>query len=185
MKDTNKTDVKMAANIESNITMFAGLRTKNLYEMECVKPNGETRWKGSFFNTVTSMGLNHLLGSVLCASTQIGIWYVGIRGAGAVTTADTMSSHAGWTEITGYTESVRQQWTPGVVTGQSVSNSASVVSLAINATTTVAGAFLVSLSTKGSSGSETLYAAGSLATARDVISGDTLKVTVTNTAAAA
>lgn len=185
MENSNSASMNVKAALESNVAVFAGIRTKNRYNFECIKPDGKTRWKDGFFNTVTSMGLNHALGVILCASTQIPLWYLGLRGAGACTTSDTMSSHPGWTEITDYAETVRQTWVPNAVTGQSVSNSGSVVSLAINATTTVAGAFLVSLSTKGSSGAEILYAAGSLATARDVISGDTLKITMTSTMAAA
>lgn len=56
------------------------------------------------------------------------------------------------------------------------SNTAAAVSYAINATATVAGAFVASAAT-GTAGK--LYSAGDFAAARGVASGDTLNVTLT------
>ena len=96
-----------------------------------------------------------------------------------------MSSHSGWTENTTYSESVRQTLTLGSVSGGSVSNSASKAAFTINGTTTVGGAFLVTNSTKGGS-TGTLYGGGAFAEGnRSVVSGDTLNVTITLTAAQA
>jgi hypothetical protein len=95
-----------------------------------------------------------------------------------------MSSHAGWTEIADYSESVRQTLTLGSVSGGSVSNTASKATFSINGTATIGGAFVVSNSTKsGSTG--TLYGAGAFTGGnKSASSGDSLTVTVTLTAAA-
>lgn len=95
-----------------------------------------------------------------------------------------MASHSGWTEVTDYSQSVRQTLTLGTAAAGSIDNSASKASYSINATATVAGAFINSDSTKsGTSG--TLYGVVDFASSRSVISGDTLEVTVTLTAASA
>jgi hypothetical protein len=88
-----------------------------------------------------------------------------------------MLSHAGWTESTAYSNATRPQAVFGTPTStSSISNSAT--TFTINATATIAGAFLVTNSTKsGTTG--TLYSAGSFAASRAVISGDSLLVTYT------
>ena len=55
------------------------------------------------------------------------------------TAGDTMSSHAGWTEITAYAESVRQTFVDGGVSGKSCSNSASQARFTCNANSTNVG----------------------------------------------
>jgi hypothetical protein len=95
-----------------------------------------------------------------------------------------MSSHAGWTENTDYSQSVRQTLTLGTASAGSIDNTASKATYSINATATIAGAFITSDSTKsGTTG--TLYGVVDFASSRAVISGDTLEVTVTLTAASA
>ena len=66
----------------------------------------------------------------------------------------------------------------------SVDNAAAKASFDINGSTTIFGAFVTTNSTKGGT-SGTLYGAADFAASRAVISGDTLNVTVTLTAAAA
>lgn len=106
-------------------------------------------------------------------------WYVGLKGLVAgVVLADTMASHAGWTELTPYSNATRVAFIPGAVSAGSVDNSASVAVFNINATATVTGAFVADLQTKaGTLG--TLYGAGDFAAARGVASGDTMNVTIT------
>jgi hypothetical protein len=84
-----------------------------------------------------------------------------------------LASHAGWSEVTPYSGN-RPAITFGTTTAGS--NTASAVSYTINATATVAGAFLSSVNT-GTSGK--LYSAGDLAASRGVASGDTLNITPT------
>lgn len=110
-------------------------------------------------NAATTVGLNYLLDGSFRAGTQITAWYIGlINGSGfsAVSAGDTMSSHAGWTELTVYSEATRQQWSPGAASGGVLVNASPVVFTNGGATASIQGMFLTSSSTKsGTTG--TLY----------------------------
>jgi hypothetical protein len=92
-----------------------------------------------------------------------------------------MSSHAGWTEVTDYTEATRPAATFAAATNANpsvVTNTASKAVFSINGTTTVGGAFLTSNNTKsGTTG--TLFSAADFQAPgdRSVVSGDVLNVT--------
>lgn len=118
-------------------------------------------------NLVTTEGGN-LAGSVMFGATaKISTWYVGLKGTGTAVVADTAASHASWSEITAYAESVRQTLTLSSFSGRSANNSASPAVFTINSASTVAGAFIISNSAKGSGG-------GSLYNAADFSSPVTL-----------
>jgi len=156
----------------------------NFWEVVCYDSNGAEKWREERKNLVTTVGLNHVLGSTFDAVTQITTWYVGLKGAGSVAAGDTMSSHSGWTEIADYSQSVRQTLTLGTASAGSIDNTGNLATYSINGTATVAGAFIVSSNTKsGTAG--TLYGVVDFSSSRAVISGDTLTVTVTLTAASA
>ena len=160
------------------------LGLKNIWEVVCLDSDGNEKWREINKNLVTTEGLNHVLSSTLDGGTQITTWYVGLKGTGSAAAGDTMSSHSGWSEVTDYSQSVRQTLTLGTAAAGSIDNSASKASYSINATATVAGAFITSDSAKsGTTG--TLYGVVDFASSRSVISGDTLEVTVTLTAASA
>jgi len=123
--------------------------------------------------------------------TQITTWYLGLYGARASNTpaaADTMSSHAGWTEVVAYSHATRVAATFVTATNANpsvVTNSASPATFNINGTTTVGGAFLTSGSAKsGTAG--TLFSAADFGAPgdRSVVSSDTLSVTYTFSLAA-
>jgi hypothetical protein len=127
------------------------------------------------------MNAKYFTGSAYTAA-----WYIGLYGAGASNTpaaADTMSSHAGWTEVVPYSNATRPVCTFGTPTTANPSvatNSASPASFTINATATVGGAFLTSNNTKsGTTG--TLFSAADFGSPgdRSVSNGDVLNVTYT------
>jgi hypothetical protein len=158
--------------------MKLGTKAETHYKVECFDANGNLKWTDEFDNLVVTTGLNKLLDATLKTGLASPAWYVGLKGAGTVSAADTSASHSGWTEVTAYSESVRQTFTPGSISAGSVDNSASKAVFSINGTATVAGAFLIDNSTKsGTTG--TLYGAGDFTSSRSVVSGDTLSVTVT------
>jgi hypothetical protein len=132
-----------------------------------------------------------MAGSALTSVSQITTWYLGLYGAGASNTpaaGDTMASHAGWTEVTAYSNANRVTATfvtattanPSVVT-----NSASPAVFNINGTATVGGAFLTSENTKGGT-TGTLFSAADFGSPgdRSVVNSDTLSVTYTFSLAA-
>lgn len=153
--------------------------------MECYDKDGLLKWSAEESNLVVNVGLQYMAGTALTSTAQITTWYIGLYGAGASNTpaaGDTMSSHAGWTEVTPYsgarptaTFAAATNANPSVVT-----NSASPASFSINATQTVGGAFLTSNSTAGGS-TGTLFSAADFQSPgdRSVVSGDTLNVTYT------
>lgn len=131
-------------------------------------------------NLVVNEGLNHLLDTVLHASTPVTTWYVGLFEGDytpvATDTAANIASNA--TECTAYDEAARVTWDEAAASSQQITNSASKATFTMNATKTVYGAFLVSSSTKsGTSG--TLFAASKFSVARSVVSTDELLVTYT------
>ena len=160
------------------------LGLENIWEVVCYDSNGAEKWREENKNLVTTVGLNDVLTKYLKGSSYTATWYVGLAGAGTKAAADTMSSHAGWAVVAAYSESVRQTLTLGTASAGSIDNSASKAAFSINGTATVAGAFITDSSTKsGTSG--TLYGVVDFSSSRSVISGDTLTVTVTLTAASA
>lgn len=123
-------------------------------------------------NGATNVGLNYMLNTAFRSTSQLTAWYCGIIAGtsySGVSVNDTMSSHAGWTELTGYAESVRQTWSPGAASAGVLSNSTA-MAFTINATTTAQGIFIASSSTKNETAS-TLWATAVEASAFSVTSG--------------
>lgn len=157
---------------------------------ECLKGGGifhVEHWRGGKLlsvsddkNLVVNQGINHMLNVTLNAITQVTTWYIGIfEGNYTPVATDTAAGFpAAATESTAYAEAARVTYNEATSTAQSVTNSASVAVFTINATKTIYGAFLSSVSTKSAT-TGTLFAASRFATARSVISGDTLNVTYT------
>ena len=152
----------------------------NFWKVTCLDKDGNIKWEEDNKNIIVTAGLNHILDVQFHATTQVTAWYIGLKGAGTPVAADTMASHGSWAELTGYAGN-RKEWTEGAASAGSMTNSSS-VDFTINATATVAGAFLNTAAT-GTAG--TLYGVVDFSSSRAVISGDTLQVTVTVTAASA
>jgi len=157
-----------------------------LFEIKCHDKDGNLKWEAQSKNLVVNVGLAYMAGTALTSVAQITSWYIGLYGAGASNTpaaADTMSSHAGWTEVVAYSNATRVAATFVTATTANPSvatNSASPAVFNINGTTTVGGAFLTSGSAKsGTAG--TLFSAADFGSPgdRSVVSSDTLSVTYT------
>ena len=157
-----------------------------VYYVLCHDKDGNLKWTAESKNLVVNAGLAYMAGTALTSVAQITSWYIGLYGAGASNTpaaGDTMSSHAGWTEVVPYSNATRVAATFATATTANpsvVTNSASPATFTINATATVGGAFLTSGSAKsGTTG--TLFSAADFASPgdRSVVSGDILSVTYT------
>lgn len=172
------------AGVTSSIEVHAGVRFKNTYRFECRDKHGNLKWVEEVKNIVVNTGLDDILNKYYKGSAYTAAFYVGLKSAGSFAAADTMSSHAGWSENTNYSEGARQALTLGSVSGQSVNNSASRATFTISATTTLAGAFVTTNSTKGGT-TGTLVGGADFSAARTLSTGDTLYVTITLTAATA
>jgi hypothetical protein len=158
----------------------------NTYTFEARDKNGKLKWVETIENIVVNTGLDDILDKYYKGSTYTAAFYVGLTdGTPTVAAADTMASHAGWTEVTAYDEAVRQTLTLGSVSGQSVDNTASKAVFTISAdSTTVGGGFITTNSTKGGSTGTLVGAAAFTAADKSLDDDDTLTVTVTLTASA-
>lgn len=162
------------------------------YTLECRDAGGSLKWVAETDNLVVNVGLQYMAGVALTSTAQITSWYLGLYGASASNdpaAGDTMSSHAGWTEVTAYSESTRPAATFAAATNANpsvVTNTASKATYSINGTTTVGGAFLTSNNTKGGT-TGTLFSAADFQSPgdRSVVSGDVLTLTYTFSLSAA
>lgn len=148
-----------------------------VYDVVCRDREGRVKWHEQIVNMFVNSGLNHLLDSGFG-----GTEYLGLKGSGTPSAADTMASHATWSEITAYDESTRPTYSHASAASQAITNSASKATFSINATTTIYGIFCVTNSTKGGT-TGTLISVTDFASSKSADSGDTLEVTYTVTAA--
>ena len=167
--------------MESNEKVNWGFR----YKLVCKDPEGNVKWIQEDHNIVPTVSLNHIIDVTLRNQTQVATWYVGLTdGTPTVAAGDTMSSHAGWAEVTAYDESVRQTLTLAAASGGSSSNSASVATFTISTnSTTIGGAFITSDSTKSGTSGTLFSVAAFTGGDKSADDGDTLEVTATITAA--
>jgi hypothetical protein len=179
-------DMRMAAGAKAGAGLAEGVTFFNTYRFEARDPQGHIKWIEEIHNIIVNVGLDDILDKYYKGSGYTAAFYVGLTdGTPTVAGADTMASHAGWTEVTAYDEAVRQTLTLGSVSGQSVDNVASKAVFTISAdTTTVGGGFITTDSTKGGSGGTLVGAAAFTAADKSLDDDDTLTVTVTLTASA-
>ena len=178
----NAIDV-LGATVQSNLGASDGIKGGGMFTVQCFDKDGVLKWEATKNNLVVNVGLKDMNDKYFSGSAYTAAWYIGLYGAGASNNpaaGDTMSSHAGWVEVTAYSQATRPAATFGAATTADpsvISNSASVAVFTINGTTTVGGAFLTSNSTKsGTTG--TLFSASDFTSPgdRSVVSGDTLNV---------
>jgi hypothetical protein len=179
------TDI-VAAALATAKPVTEGVGAGGVYTLQCFDKDGKLKWEESSHNLVMNVGLQDMNAQYFKGSAYTAAWFIGlVTGPGSGTTfaaGDTMSSKA-WTENTGYSNATRPAATFGTATTADPSvqtNSASPASFSINATSTIAGAFLVSNSTKGGT-TGILFSASDFSAPgdRSVVSGDTLNVTYT------
>jgi hypothetical protein len=115
-------------------------------------------------------------------------WYIGLVNGPTETDynpADTMASHAGWTENVTYSNTTRVAYIPGAVSAGSCNNSGNLAAFNINGSATISGSFLTDIQTKGGTAG-LLYGVGAYTGGdRSLTGGDTLNVTVTTSATSA
>ena len=190
IEKTKATDV-VSSGLTCNTKAGETAQATGKYHVECRDKDGNLKWTAESKNLVVNVGLQYMAGTALTSVTQITSWFLGLYGSGASNTpaaGDTMSSHAGWTEVVAYSNATRVAATFATATTANpsvVTNAASPAVFNINGTMTVGGAFLTSGSAKsGTTG--TLFSAADFGSPgdRSVVSGDTLSVTYTFSLAA-
>lgn len=148
--------------------------------------NAFAAWEEEIPNLVTTEGKNDLLTNYLKGSAYTAAFYVGLVNNASFTTyaitdvAAQINGTNGWLEGVPYSNATRVTWVGGTASAGSIDNSGSPAAFNINTTLTVRGAFLITNNTKsGTTGK--LYGEADFASARSVLSGDTLNVTITCT----
>ncbi len=186
LTDVAKSNDVVGSTVVSNGGAQDGLSAKGQYKVVCHDKDGNLKWETQSDNLVVNVGLQDMNAKYFTGSSYTAAFYLGLYGAAASNSpaaGDTMSSHAGWTEVTAYSQSTRPACTFGTPTTANPSvatNSASAATFSINGTTTVGGAFLTTNNTKGGT-TGTLFSAADFQSPgdRSVVNGDTLTVTYT------
>jgi hypothetical protein len=134
------------------------------------------------FNDITNVGKNYILDTMFHDGSQIAssAWCIGLissSGYTALAAADTMGSHAGWTEFTGYSQGTRVAWAPGAASGQAITNGTA-ATFDITGSGTLKGVFVTSQNTKGGT-TGTLWATALFNADVPVSNGDQIKITYT------
>lgn len=149
------------------------------YHVECHDKNGKLMWVDDIDNLVTTVGENDYLNQYYAGSGYTAANFVGVTNANPVfDISDTMASHAGWTELTAYTQATRPAPTWGTASFSSIV--ATAVTFTFNASGTVGGAFLATDSTIGGT-TGVLIGGAAFTTNWPVTDGSTLNVTLAAT----
>ena len=161
------------------------IQAGGVFHVQCLDKDGNLKWEDEMHNLVVNEGLQNMNTEYFKGSTYTAAFFLGlVTGPGSGTTyaaADTLASHAGWTEYTDYSGS-RKAVTFGTATTADpsvISNSASPSSFIISGGGgVVAGAFLCTVAS-GTSG--VLFSEADFQSPGDrtVVAGDTLNVTYT------
>jgi hypothetical protein len=175
---------QVSTTVQKSKGVTEGLRGGGVFTVVCYDKDGNHKWTAKTPNLVVNVGLADMNDKYFSGSGYTAAWYLGLYGAASSNNpaaGDTMASHAGWTEVTDYSQSTRPAATFGSATVADpsvINNSGSVAVFSINNTVTVGGAFLTSDDTKGGSTGILFSAADFQAPGdRNVVSGDTLNVT--------
>lgn len=180
MKNAAQSTERVAATKEAGAKYREGLVGGGVFTVTCYDKDGNLKWEDKAKNLVVNVGLQDMNTKYFKGVTYTAAWYLGIvdnAGFSAYAAADTLASHTGWTEFTGYTGD-RKAVTFGTATTADpsvIDNNASQASFSITGTATVRGAFLASVDT-GTSG--VLFSEADFESPgnRSVVSGDTLNV---------
>lgn len=147
-----------------------------------LKGGGDLLSRDISANVLPTEGLNHSLDVILHAGTQVTAWYVALFEAnvtpGATLTAATFTSTT--TECTAYDETTRVAYVEAAAAAGVTTNSASRAEFTMNATKTIYGGALLSVSTKSAT-TGTLLAAAKFSASRAVVDDDVLAVAYTIT----
>jgi hypothetical protein len=179
-KSTDVVASQLTRTLEAKDKVAAG----GVFTVQCFDKDGNLKWEDQKHNLVVNSGLQDMNTQYFKGSGYTATWYIGLYGAAATNdpaAGDTAASHAGWTEITPYSNANRPTATFGTATTADpsvIDNSGSPAQFDIDDTATIGGAFLISDNTKGGT-TGVLFSASDFAAPgdRSVASGDTLNIT--------
>jgi len=157
------------------------MNVKGRFVVEHRDCDGELKGIYEFPNGIVDEGIEHLLDVGFHGSSATATWYVGLvnnSGFSAFADADTLSSHAGWSEFTSYTEANRVEWQEDAAASRAISNSTT-VDFSINASGNLKGIFVSSNNVKSTGNTGVLWSTAAFSSVVATANGDTLKITYT------
>jgi len=160
--------------------MLEKLPLKGAFKIDHFDQEGNHLGTYNMPNGIVDVGINYLLDAGFNGGTQNSTLYMGLidnSGFSSLNAADTMGSHAGWTEAVGYTEAGRPEWDAGAAASRQVTN-ADTTNFSINGTATMYGIFITTVNTKGGT-TGILWSTAAFSSTVATSNGDTLKVTYT------
>ena len=183
----------MDAKLDAGVQSSGGVATKSsnteslhatgVYHVTCIGADGKLKWEDTFQNLVTTQGKNHLLETYFEGTSYSSTWYLGlVDGTTTPTfsvndTAAEINGTNGWDENDNYDEATRVA--PNFNNASGGSKASTATAFSINASGTIAGCFLVSVSTKNAT-TGTLYSNGAFTGGDKIVAdNDTLNVTYT------
>lgn len=181
MKSEFSFDHKAQAMLQRSRSLEGILQLRGSYKIQRYSKGGillaEYEGKNGIVNIGKDTALNILFND---ATAKIQDWAIGLidaAGFTALADADTMGSHSGWSEFSGYSEGTRPEWDPDVAAAQAITNS-TLRDFNITATATLKGIFVADDATKGGSAG-TLWATALFAGDIPVANTDLLKIAYT------
>lgn len=173
--------------IKRNKLLKAGAKFRGIWEIEVYdKLGGKLIGQSSCQNIITDEGLNRILNVMLHAATAITTWYVELYESNTAGAANMTYDVPTYTICTAYAEGARPAYVEAESTAKSTTNSANKAVFTMNASKTIYGSALVSVTTAGdhtAGANNVLFCAGLYTTAQPVISGNVVNATYTVTAA--
>jgi hypothetical protein len=162
------------------------LHARGRFIVRCFDARGRLRWEDEVLNTVVTVGKNLILDQSLAGAAYTATEFLGLISSvsySAISAADTMTSHAGWTEA-GTTNAPTFSGNRGACPWSVASGGSKALStnpsFSITGTGTLKGAFMVGgsgaantvMSTAGTLISAGLFTGGD----RSTLNGDTVSV---------
>ena len=132
------------------------------------------------WNGITDVGKDELLKVAFSGETAAMTWYLGLINGTTLADADTMASHAGWSEITDVDEATREAWlSSDLVSSQSLTGDpAAEYNIDNVAGATIHGLFVTSDNTLGGS-TGILWSTGLFGSVINANDNDLVKLTYT------
>jgi len=120
------------------------------FDIEVVR-KGKVISRRTAYNRVVTTGLNDIIDKFFNGSGYTAALYVGLTdGSPTIVAGDTISSHAGWSEVTAYDEAARPALNMGSASSASANNGSNKATFTIDTnSTTVGGLFIATDDTKG------------------------------------
>ena len=186
--ETSKAQDAVSAGLITNRAGIESVGAGGVFTVTCIGADGTEKWSDTFHNLVVNQGLQDMNSKYFKGSGYTAGWYMGlVSGASSPSYAagDTLSSHAGWTELvpgTAYTGNrigvTFNASSPTLADPSVVSNSVAPSAFPMLVNSTVVAGALLTTAASGTSG--ILFSVGSFTGGnKSVDSGDTLNVTYT------